>query len=210
MQETLYIGQWHLSPLQSRHLGTSHSSPSCHQLPTVISWTHWQSKISSFSKVILVLGKARSRRVPNLGCRGAESSGWFDVSPKKCTRGNAGVGALSWWSCQSPVAHGCGLLNHLNTFCRGMFKINIKFDADSLLYLLSHFECDGPTVHMFSQGHLPPPLTITVKSSLFTHTQSSTFSLATRLHQCHTNCSHYVNYGWTFSGQTSYCYPYIK
>ena len=32
-QETLYIGQWCLSPLQSRHLGTSHSSPSHHQLP---------------------------------------------------------------------------------------------------------------------------------------------------------------------------------
>ena len=28
IQETLYMGQWHLSPLQSRHLGTSHSSPS--------------------------------------------------------------------------------------------------------------------------------------------------------------------------------------
>ena len=33
IQETLYIGQWHLSPLQSRHLGTSHSSPNHHQLP---------------------------------------------------------------------------------------------------------------------------------------------------------------------------------
>ena len=32
-QETLYIGQSHLSPLQSRHLGTSHSSPNHHQLP---------------------------------------------------------------------------------------------------------------------------------------------------------------------------------
>ena len=28
IQETLYTGQWHLSPLQSRHLGTSHSCPS--------------------------------------------------------------------------------------------------------------------------------------------------------------------------------------
>ena len=35
-----------------------------------------------FSKVILVLGKAKSCRVPNLGCRGDESPGWFDVSPK--------------------------------------------------------------------------------------------------------------------------------
>ena len=32
--------------------------------------------------MILVLGKARSCRVPNLGCRGAESPGWFDVSLK--------------------------------------------------------------------------------------------------------------------------------
>ena len=33
IQEKLYKGQCHLSPLPSRHLGTSHSSPSCHQLP---------------------------------------------------------------------------------------------------------------------------------------------------------------------------------
>ena len=32
--------------------------------------------------MILVLGKARSYRAPSLGCRGAESPGWFDVSPK--------------------------------------------------------------------------------------------------------------------------------
>ena len=32
-QETLYIGQWNLRTLQSRTLGTSHSSPNCHQLP---------------------------------------------------------------------------------------------------------------------------------------------------------------------------------
>ena len=32
--------------------------------------------------MILVLGKARSHREPNLGCSGAESPGWFDVSAK--------------------------------------------------------------------------------------------------------------------------------
>ena len=32
VQETLYIRQWHLRPLQSRHLGTSHTSPNHHQL----------------------------------------------------------------------------------------------------------------------------------------------------------------------------------
>ena len=36
-QETLYIGPWCLSPFQSRHLGTSHSSPNCHQLSHCIS-----------------------------------------------------------------------------------------------------------------------------------------------------------------------------
>ena len=31
------------------------------------------------------------------------------------------------------------LLNHQNSFHRGMFKLNTEFDADSLLYSLSHF-----------------------------------------------------------------------
>ena len=43
-----------------------------------------------------------------------------------------------------------------------MFKLNTKSDADLLLYLLSHFECDGHTVHTLSQWCLPPPLTSTV------------------------------------------------
>ena len=62
---------------------------------------------------------------------------------KLCTRCDAWVCVLLWWSCQSPVAHSCGLLNHLNSFHRWMFKLNSKFDADSLLCLLSYFECDG-------------------------------------------------------------------
>ena len=57
-----------------------------------------------------------------------------------------------------------------------MFKLNAKFDADSLLYLLGHFECDGHTVHMLTQQHLAPPLTSTVKSSLFTHAHSRPLS----------------------------------
>ena len=86
--------------------------------------------MSSLSKVILVWGKARSHRAPNLGCRGAETPGWFDVSQKNCTRCDAWAGTLSWWSCQSPVAHSCGLLNHTNSFRGGMFKLNTKFDTD--------------------------------------------------------------------------------
>ena len=62
----------------------------------------------------------------------------------------------------------CGLLNHLNSFHRGMCKLPGKFDTDSLLYLLSRFEFNGHTVHMLPLQHLPPPLISTVKSSLFT------------------------------------------
>ena len=94
---------------------------------------------------------------------------------------------LLWWSCQSPVAHSCGLLKHSNTFHGGLFKLNTKFDADSLLYLLSHSEWDGHTVHMLTQWHLPNPLTSTVKSLLFTHVHSSPLSLAARLHWCCAN-----------------------
>ena len=93
------------------------------------------------------------------------------------------IGVLLWWTCQSPVAHRCGLLNHLNGFYRWMFKFNEQFDADSLLYLLSHFECYGHIVHMLTQWRLLPLLTCTVKLSLFVHAHSSPLSLAARLHR---------------------------
>ena len=82
-----------------------------------------------------------------------------------------------------------------------MFKLNAKFDADSLLYLLSHFECDGHTVHTLTQRHLLPPLSSTMKLLFFTHVHSSPFLVAARLHWCHANC-YYINNGLTFSRQT--------
>ena len=62
--------------------------------PSYFPESHWQSEISSLSKVILVLGKARSLRVPNLGCRGTESLGWFDVLSK-----NFSGSVMNEWSC---------------------------------------------------------------------------------------------------------------
>ena len=102
-------------------------------------------------------------------------------------RHDAWAGALLWWNCQSPVAHSCSLLNHWNSFRRGMFKLNAKFNADLSLYSLSYFKCDGHTIHMLTQWHLPPPLTSTVKSSLFTHAHSSPLFFAARLHGCCAN-----------------------
>ena len=119
---------------------------------------------------------------------------------------NTAPAMLSQWSCQSPVASSCGLLNHPNSLFTGMFKLNSKRDADLLLYLVSHFECDGHTVHRLTQGRVPPPVTSAVKSSLFVHVLSSPLALAARLHPCHAICSHYINNGWAFPGQTSHIY----
>ena len=56
------------------------------QSPSVVLWyfteSHHWSEIPPLSKVILILGKARSCSMPNLGCRVAESPGCFDGSPK--------------------------------------------------------------------------------------------------------------------------------
>ena len=93
-------------------------------------------------------------------------------------RCDAWAGTLSWWSCQSPVAHSNSLLSHLNSCHKGMFTLNATFDAGLLLCWLSHFERDGHRVHMLTQRHLLPPLTSTAKSSLFMHAHSSSLSLA--------------------------------
>ena len=59
--------------------------------------------------------------------------------------------------CHQPsAAHSCVLLNHLDSFWGGMFKLTAKFDVDSLLYLLSHFECDSHKVHVLTQWRLQP------------------------------------------------------
>ena len=156
--------------------------------PVIFPESQWWLEISSLSKVILFLGKTKSHQIQAVG-------GWVTwvswcFTKKICTRCDAWAGALSWWSCQPPVR---SCLNHANSFCTEMFKLNAKFDADLLLYLLSHFECNGHTV--LTQWHLLPPLTSTVKSSFFAHVHSSLLSLAAWLHRWRTNCSRYINNG---------------
>ena len=96
IQETLYIGQWHISPLQSSQspwdLTLFSQFPSA--APSYFLDSHRWSEIFSLSKVILVLGKARSHRVPNPGFRGAEPPGWFDVLPI-----NSAQGVMHEWAC---------------------------------------------------------------------------------------------------------------
>ena len=54
-------------------------------------------------------------------------------------------------------------------------------------------------IAMATPWHLPPPLTSTLKLSLFTHVHSSLLSLAATLHQCCPNCFPYIKNGWTVS-----------
>ena len=142
--------------------------------------------------------EARSCRTPNLGCRGPESPGRLDVSPE-----NSAGGMMCGWGhcCDEAANHQRPQLRPSESsecFCGEVLKLKTKFDADSLLYLLSYFECDGHTIHILSQWQLPSPLTSTVKFSLFTHLHSSPLSLAARLYRCGTNHSCYVNNGWHF------------
>ena len=179
--------------------------------------------------MILVWGKARNRRVPHLGCRGAESPGssiFVGCSPHtynilRCSTCCRPCRMWVTFSRFSPlfevfVSHSYSrcthcivpenLPNHLNSFCGGMLQFNTKSDTRSLFYSLSHFEFYGHTIHMLTQW---PPLTSTVKSSLFMHAHSSPLSSAARLHRCRANHPRYINNGWTFSGQTLYVYLYV-
>ena len=135
IQETLYIGRWRLSPFQSRHLGTSQSSPNIHQLPCHISWISLM--IWNLFPFKDDFGFRKSQILQ--GAKSRLKGGWVTwviwcYSKKLCRRRDSRVSMLLWRSCQTPAAHSCGLLNHPNSFRKGRFKLNEKYDADSLLY----------------------------------------------------------------------------
>ena len=185
------------------HLGISHKSPNCHQLPHHIFLNLIDGlKSLPFQKWFYTFEREEFWEKPEV----AECQIWAVVglshlgelmlhkkNPDKmwCMSGHIVVMKL-------PIifAHSCGLLNHPNSFRGGMFKLNAKSDAD----LLSHFECDGHTVHMLTQQRPLPPLASTVKWSLFACGHSGPLSLAARLLLCHINGSNYINNDWTFFG----------
>ena len=79
------------------------------------------------------------------GTKSRLSWGWVTWAiwcfAKNCRRRDAWAGALSWWSCQSPAAQSCGLLNHPNSFCGG----NYLFNA-SLTQNLTQIHCSTCSV----------------------------------------------------------------
>ena len=103
-----------------------------------------------FLNVILVLGKARSHRVPNLGCRGLspleDLMFWENTLHEMWGMSGAWAGALSWWSCQSPTAHSCGLLNHPSGFreeCSSLMQnlIQIHWSTQSFWMTATQYTC---------------------------------------------------------------------
>ena len=161
--------------------------------------SHRWSEISSPSKMILVLGKARSLRAPNLGFRGTESPGWFEVSPKNSAwdvmheRACCGDEAASH---QLPIDAAYWTTWIVSTEeCSSSSKIWSRFVA---LLAQSFWMWQSHRTHAHSTVSTAP-LTSTVKSALFTHVHSSPLSLAARLHRCRANRSHYTDNVLTFS-----------
>ena len=122
--------------------------------------SHWHSEISSLSKGILLLGKPEVTGHQIWAIRGLSHLGNLMFGQKNLhkTWCMSYVDGLCWCdeaaNHQLPIAASYWIIQI--GFWRGMLKHNAKFDADSLLYSLSHFECDSHTVHMLTQQHLPP------------------------------------------------------
>ena len=110
IQETLYIRQWRINSLQSRHLRTSHISPNGHYLPSHTLLNLFEGLKSLPFQTILVLGKSVSCRASNQGWRGQ----MFSQTTLHDALHHAPGATFSWCSCQSPVAHSCSLHSHLN------------------------------------------------------------------------------------------------
>ena len=122
-------------PFKVGTLGPHTVLPIAISFPVVLSWISlivWN--LFPF-KGDFSFGKSQKSQGAKLGLLGSWVT-WviWCFAKNLCTRREAWVGALLWWSCQSRVAHSCSLLNHLDSVHGEMFKFNTKFNADSLLY----------------------------------------------------------------------------
>ena len=159
--------------------------------PSYLPESHWQSEISSLSKVVLVLGNARSPRAPNLGCSGAES--WDSVMPEQtCCRDEAASHQLSMTGL---LTHRIVSVEEYSNLTQNLMQIHWSTCSVILNVTATQYTCSLDGVYC---PHWP------VKLSFFMSVHSSPLSLTARLHGCRTNCSHYINNDWTSSGQTKH------
>ena len=172
--------------------------------PSYFPEPHWWSEISSLSKVILILGKARSCRVPNLGCRVSKSPGWSYVLPKKsaldvmheqayCHDEAANHQlpiAVAFWIIWIISAEECSSLT------QNLMQIHCSSSSVILNVMTTQYACSLNGVYhphglVWWSCHC---------SHMYIH--NSPLFLASRLLQSAANYSHNINSGWTFSGQT--------
>ena len=154
--------------------------------------------------MILVLGKTRSHRVTNLGCRRAESPGWFDVLPKNSTRDVV----HEWAHCcdeaanhQLPIAAAFWITLMVSSEeCSSLMQNLMKIYCSTLSVILNvvatQYTCS-------ENGAYHPQWLVRWHCHWFMHVHSSLLFLVARLHQCCANCSHYINNGSAFSRPTS-------
>ena len=182
--------------MMSGTLGPHTVSQSSSAAPSYFPESQQWSEISSLSKVNLVLGKARSHRAPNLVCSGAESPGWFDVLPKHSVQHT-----MHEWVCcrdeaanhQLPIAVAFGIIwivsvDEYSSLMQNLMQICCSARSVILNVTATQYICSF-------NGVYHPPLTSTVKLSLFMHAHSRPLSLAARLHRWCANRSGCVNNG---------------
>ena len=122
---------------------------------------------------------------------------------KLCTRCDTRAGSLLWWSCQSPVAHSCGLLNHLNTSteeCSNWMQNLMQIHCPSWSVILNV----TATQYTCSLSGIYHPHWLVQWRHHCSHAHYSPLSLVARSHWCCVNDSCCINNGWTFSRQTLY------
>ena len=207
----MYTGQWCLSLLQSSHFGTSHSSPIHHHLPLHIFPNLTDSlNLFPFFKGDFSFGKRQKfSGCQILGIGGQNHLGdlmflqkpaWDMMHGRACCHDEATNYQLL------PMAVAFWIIRMVSTEeVQAEHKMWCRF----VPLLAQSFWMWWPHSTHAHQQCLPPPLTTTVKSSLFTHVHSSSLSFSAKLRRCGTNCSHYINNGWTFSKQTLCIYVYV-
>ena len=130
---------------------------------------------------------------------------------KNCRRHDAWAGALLWWSCQSPAAHSCGLLNHPNSFL--IIQTEHSEECSSLMQIFLQIHCSTcpvilsvtATQYACSLNGIYHPHWLVQWSRHCSHLCIPVHSPWLPVYsKVDPNCSHYINNG-RFSGQICVC-----
>ena len=115
------------------------------------------------------LGESQKYRAPNLGCRGAESPGWFGVSPKTSAQGMM----LDWACCCDEAA------DH-------QLPITVSF---SIIWIVLMEECSSLTKNLMQIHCCPCSVILNVTPTQYTCSHNSVYS-SHWLVQWSCHCSH--------------------